>query len=90
MARFRAKQVQAEGFQFDGTEASAVSVSNWINANGGRGGYGPHGDGSFFVELFTPEGSVRLGPTEWALKDGSGFWRVTPDALAVRYDTLAN
>lgn len=87
MPKFRKKPVVIEARQFDGTQASAATLAEWI---------GPSADvlnsevlGPQRLHIKTLEGVHEATPGDWIIKGVKGeFYPCKPDIFAATYDPV--
>lgn len=83
--RFRKKPVTVEAMQWDGTEASQQAIVTWS-----RGEASGWFDGDYFIEIKTPEGTMRADEGDWIIKGVAGeFYPCKPGIFDATYKKLS-
>jgi hypothetical protein len=89
MPMFRKKPVVIEAMPFDGTEASASEIVEWIGPQAHPPSFHPAypGEHRALLMIHTLEGTMTASPGDWVIKGVSGeFYPCKPDIFEATYE----
>ncbi|MGW7688830.1 hypothetical protein ACWGMA_08040 [Streptomyces asiaticus] len=96
MARYRKKPVEVEAIRWDGTDAEATRIIDWILGSGSTANYicsnpdrcsETHGDTPHVIAIRTLEGTMNADIGDWIIRGVKGeFYPCKPDIFAATYE----
>ena len=96
---FRTKPLAVEAIQWDGTEAGATPIIEWVNSNGGTAAYdriavsGSRYNNRYDERIYinTADGPATAGPNDWIVRNVMGkFYPCPPHTFVATHDEVSS